>query len=270
MTINVQIPVVDDASRRRRAACDGSTSRAGIQHMTGAEALLYARSRHTLERLRPRRAPAARPDRRSASRPIRRRSSRGCPSSSTRSRRRSGPTSRSTSWRSCSGSPRRSTRRTSGRTCSRRRSTRRSTCRARAATSSSRTSSKIRAAVKRRVHDRPGRRGASARSSPRRAPRSGSSTARATAAAGRDVAGYLEYHGLAASAPRQKPPGAVPANTTIVVYNGAEATLPDTIAYLEQTFGVKVDRGDRPGDPRPTSSSRSGSSTPEPRAAARP
>jgi hypothetical protein len=57
---------------------------------------------------------------------------------------------------------------------------------------------------------------------------------------GAALAGFLDFHGLAASAPRQKPPGAIPANTTIVVYNGAEATLPDTIAYLEKTFGVKV------------------------------
>jgi LCP family protein required for cell wall assembly len=57
-------------------------------------------------------------------------------------------------------------------------------------------------------------------------------------ARGTRVAGYLDYHGLAASAPRQKPAGAVPANTTIVVYNGAAARLPDTIAYLEATFGV--------------------------------
>jgi LCP family protein required for cell wall assembly len=55
---------------------------------------------------------------------------------------------------------------------------------------------------------------------------------------GSNLAGYLDYHGLAASAPLQKPPGAVPANTTIVVYNGAEDQLPQTIAYLEQTFGV--------------------------------
>ena len=60
----------------------------------------------------------------------------------------------------------------------------------------------------------------------------------ADSARGTRVAGYLDYHGLAASAPRQKPPGAVPANTTIVVYNGAAARLPDTIAYLEATFGV--------------------------------
>ena len=55
---------------------------------------------------------------------------------------------------------------------------------------------------------------------------------------GTRVAGYLDFHGLAASAPRQKPPGAVPANTTIVVYNGAEAKLPKSVAYLEKAFGV--------------------------------
>jgi LCP family protein required for cell wall assembly len=57
---------------------------------------------------------------------------------------------------------------------------------------------------------------------------------------GTRIAGYLDYHGLAASAPRQKPPGAVPADTRIVVYNGAEVKLPETVAYLEKTFGVKV------------------------------
>jgi LCP family protein required for cell wall assembly len=57
---------------------------------------------------------------------------------------------------------------------------------------------------------------------------------------GSAIAGYLDFHGLAASAPRQKPAGPVPANTTIVVYNGAESNLTDTIAYLEKTFGVKV------------------------------
>ncbi len=63
-----------------------------------------------------------------------------------------------------------------------------------------------------------------------------------TSDSGRGVrlAGYLDYHGLAASAPRQKPAGGVPAATTIVVYNGAEARLPNSIAYLESTFGVKV------------------------------
>ena len=55
---------------------------------------------------------------------------------------------------------------------------------------------------------------------------------------GANLAGYLDYRGLAASAPRQKPEGKVPANTRIVVYNGAEATMPETIAYLEKTLGV--------------------------------
>ena len=55
--------------------------------MNGAEALRYARSRHTLERLRPRRPPAARPAVAArAGRPAGR-SSRGCRSSSRRSRR---------------------------------------------------------------------------------------------------------------------------------------------------------------------------------------
>jgi LCP family protein required for cell wall assembly len=57
---------------------------------------------------------------------------------------------------------------------------------------------------------------------------------------GSRLAGYLEFHGLSASAPRQKPEGEVPANTVITVYNGAETELPETIAYLEKLFGVKV------------------------------
>ena len=57
---------------------------------------------------------------------------------------------------------------------------------------------------------------------------------------GAKVAAYLEFHGLAASAPRQKPEGAVPAKTVITVYNGAETKLPATIAYLEKLFGVTV------------------------------
>jgi LCP family protein required for cell wall assembly len=57
---------------------------------------------------------------------------------------------------------------------------------------------------------------------------------------GSHVAGYLERQGLAASAPRQKPEGKVPADTKIVVYNGAETELADTIAYLESRFKVTV------------------------------
>jgi polyisoprenyl-teichoic acid--peptidoglycan teichoic acid transferase len=57
---------------------------------------------------------------------------------------------------------------------------------------------------------------------------------------GTRLAGYLEFHGLAASAPRQAPEGDVPKDTVITVYNGAEAEMPGTIAYLEDLFGVKV------------------------------
>jgi LCP family protein required for cell wall assembly len=54
------------------------------------------------------------------------------------------------------------------------------------------------------------------------------------------LAAYLEYYGLAASAPRQTPSGGVRQDTTIVVYNGASTTLAGTIAYLEQAFGVSA------------------------------
>jgi hypothetical protein len=54
------------------------------------------------------------------------------------------------------------------------------------------------------------------------------------------LASYLDFHGLAASAPRQKPPGKVPATTSIVIYNGSGSELAGTIAYLEQIFGVKA------------------------------
>ncbi|MBA2299747.1 MAG: LCP family protein [Chloroflexi bacterium] len=57
---------------------------------------------------------------------------------------------------------------------------------------------------------------------------------------GTRLAGYLEFHGLAASAPRGAPDGAVPADTVVTLYNGAETRLPATIAYLEKLFGVTV------------------------------
>ena len=57
---------------------------------------------------------------------------------------------------------------------------------------------------------------------------------------GSRIAGYLEYHGLTASAPRQKPEGAVPRDTRIVAYNGAEERFPVTIEFLEKVFGVTV------------------------------
>jgi LCP family protein required for cell wall assembly len=55
---------------------------------------------------------------------------------------------------------------------------------------------------------------------------------------GARLAGYLEYYGLAASAPRQTPPGGVLADSRIVVYNGSETRLTATIAYLEELLGV--------------------------------
>jgi LCP family protein required for cell wall assembly len=57
---------------------------------------------------------------------------------------------------------------------------------------------------------------------------------------GSRLAGYLEYHGLTASAPRQKPEGGVPRDTRIVAYNGAEERFPATIEFLEKVFDVTV------------------------------
>jgi hypothetical protein len=54
------------------------------------------------------------------------------------------------------------------------------------------------------------------------------------------LAGYLEYHGLSASAPSRRATGSVPANTVITAYNGAESDHPATIAYLEKLFKVKM------------------------------
>jgi LCP family protein required for cell wall assembly len=53
------------------------------------------------------------------------------------------------------------------------------------------------------------------------------------------LAAYLEYYGLTASAPNGKPATGL-ATTKIVVYNGAETRLPETIAFLESKFKVKV------------------------------
>jgi LCP family protein required for cell wall assembly len=58
---------------------------------------------------------------------------------------------------------------------------------------------------------------------------------------GPELATYLDQKGIAASAPRAKDPNPIPAKTKIVVYNGAEADLGDTIDYLEKTFKVTVE-----------------------------
>jgi polyisoprenyl-teichoic acid--peptidoglycan teichoic acid transferase len=55
-----------------------------------------------------------------------------------------------------------------------------------------------------------------------------------------DVAAYLTWSGMQASAPNQKPEEQ-PTTTTIRIYNGAETRLPQTIAYLEKTFGVQTE-----------------------------
>jgi LCP family protein required for cell wall assembly len=53
------------------------------------------------------------------------------------------------------------------------------------------------------------------------------------------IASYLEYLGLTASAPTKRP-DRTPAQTRIVVYNGREADLTATIALLENVFNVKA------------------------------
>ena len=60
------------------------------------------------------------------------------------------------------------------------------------------------------------------------------------------LAAYLAYQGIDASAPNQRPEGTIAA-TRIVVYNGAEERIADTIAYLEATFGVTVTLADDAG-----------------------
>jgi LCP family protein required for cell wall assembly len=50
------------------------------------------------------------------------------------------------------------------------------------------------------------------------------------------VADYLGYYGVEASAPNKTAPTA--ATTKIVVYNGAEADMAETVKYLEDTLGV--------------------------------
>ena len=53
------------------------------------------------------------------------------------------------------------------------------------------------------------------------------------------AADRLAYDGMDASAPNERVAAQV-ANTKIVVYNGAESEMPETIKYLEDLFNVKV------------------------------
>jgi LCP family protein required for cell wall assembly len=55
------------------------------------------------------------------------------------------------------------------------------------------------------------------------------------------LAAYLEYYGLTASAPTRKPDQTGLSTTRIVVYNGAESRLPQTIQFLEGKFKVQVE-----------------------------
>lgn len=54
-----------------------------------------------------------------------------------------------------------------------------------------------------------------------------------------NTATYLEYQGIASSAPRKQPDGNL-ARTKIVIYNGAEAELEQTVKYLEKLFDTTV------------------------------
>jgi hypothetical protein len=55
------------------------------------------------------------------------------------------------------------------------------------------------------------------------------------------IVGYLDYYGLNASAPTAKPDTTGVNGTRIVVYNGAEADLQQTIQFLESKFGTQVE-----------------------------
>jgi LCP family protein required for cell wall assembly len=55
------------------------------------------------------------------------------------------------------------------------------------------------------------------------------------------LAQFLSYVGIDASAPNQRPDTRGLTNTTIRAYNGAESSFPLTLAALQQAFGVQVE-----------------------------
>jgi len=65
-----------------------------------------------------------------------------------------------------------------------------------------------------------------------------SSTGEAGRAA--SLAGYLDFEGFASSAPRGQNPETTAPTTVVTAYNGAETKYPRTIARLEALFGVTV------------------------------
>jgi LCP family protein required for cell wall assembly len=60
-------------------------------------------------------------------------------------------------------------------------------------------------------------------------------TSRAT-----DLAGYLEFNGFAASAPRGRDPAKVEPTSALIAWNGAETRFPASIAWLEAQLKVTV------------------------------
>jgi LCP family protein required for cell wall assembly len=60
------------------------------------------------------------------------------------------------------------------------------------------------------------------------------------------LAGYLDFEGFAASAPRLKAPATVAPKTVVTAYNGAETKYPKTIARLQDIFNVTVVLADDP------------------------
>lgn len=59
------------------------------------------------------------------------------------------------------------------------------------------------------------------------------------------MAAYLQYQGLAASAPNQRPRNPGP-ETRLFVLNGAEARIPQTLAVLEEALGVEPELSSDP------------------------
>ncbi len=54
------------------------------------------------------------------------------------------------------------------------------------------------------------------------------------------LAGYLDFEGVATSTPRGQSPATASATTVVRAYNGAEASFPKTVGALQDAFGVKV------------------------------
>jgi len=65
-------------------------------------------------------------------------------------------------------------------------------------------------------------------------------TSTGEAARATDLAAYLEYNGFAASAPRGRNPEKVEPTTVVIAYNGAETRFPATIAWLEARLKITV------------------------------